>query len=96
MTCAGASFEEPELVVDRSTTGLNLGGFDGRFVDGRPAHGTRPDVIDELKHLAKVRVAGSNPVVPLQLGLTPFGGPLLRTKWPAGWWLSVSLRTRSG
>jgi hypothetical protein len=32
------------------------------FVDGEPAQSTRPDAVDELKHLAKVRVAGSNPV----------------------------------
>jgi hypothetical protein len=27
---------------------------------------------------------------------TPFGGPLFRTKWPAGWWLSANPRIRSG
>jgi hypothetical protein len=49
-------------VVDRSTTVLNSGGFGGPCVDGRPARRTRHDAVDELKHLAKVRVAGSNPV----------------------------------
>ena len=48
--------------VDRSTTGLNSGGFGGRSVDGRPAQRTRQDTVDELKHLAKVRAAGSNPL----------------------------------
>jgi len=51
-----------DLVVDRSATRLNSGGFGGRSVDGRPAQKTRQDTADELKHLAKVRVAGSNPV----------------------------------
>ena len=51
-----------DLVVDRSTTGSNSGGFGGRSVDGRPAQRNRQDALDELKHLAKVRVAGSNPV----------------------------------
>jgi hypothetical protein len=49
-------------IVDRSTTGLSSGGFSGRSADGRPAQRIRQDVADELKHLAKVRVAGSNPV----------------------------------
>jgi hypothetical protein len=31
-------------------------------VDGRPVQGTHQNAVDELKHLAKVRVAGSNPV----------------------------------
>jgi len=31
-------------------------------VDGWPVQGTGLDIVDELKHLAKVRVAGSNPV----------------------------------
>ena len=31
-------------------------------MDGRPAQRTRLDAVDEVKHLAKVRVAGSNPV----------------------------------
>ena len=50
------------LVVDRSTTGWDLGEFDGRSLDRRPAQKTRWGPVDELKHLAKVRVAGSNPV----------------------------------
>jgi len=45
-------------VVDRSTTGFDSGGFGGRSVDGRPGHRTRRETMDELKHLAKVRVAG--------------------------------------
>src|ERR1700743_1306415 len=49
-------------LVDRSTTGFNLGGFGGFSVDGRPVLSTRHDTVDEFKHLAKVRVAGSNPV----------------------------------
>jgi hypothetical protein len=48
------------LVVDRSTTGLISGGFAGRSVDGRPAQETHQDTVDDLNHLAKVRVAGSN------------------------------------
>ena len=51
-----------ELVVDRSTTGSNSVGFGGLSVDGRQAQRTSSDTADELKHLAKVRVAGSNPV----------------------------------
>jgi hypothetical protein len=50
------------LVVDRSTTRLNWGGFGGRPLDGRPVRRTHMDTLDELNHLAKVRVAGSNPV----------------------------------
>jgi hypothetical protein len=34
----------------------------GHCVDGGAAQRTCPDTVDELKHLAKVRVAGSNPV----------------------------------
>jgi hypothetical protein len=51
------------LVVDRATTGWNLGKPDGNWVDGivAPASGWTP--LDENNHLAKVRVAGSNPVV---------------------------------
>jgi hypothetical protein len=60
--CAGSSFERSNLVVDRSTTGLNSGPFGGLSVDGRPVQRTRQDTVDELNHLAKVRVAGSNPV----------------------------------
>jgi hypothetical protein len=48
--------------VDRSTTGSNSADPGGQSVDGRAARRTRRDVLDELKHLAKVRVAGSNPV----------------------------------
>ena len=51
------------LVVDRSTTGWNLGIRVGNWVDGSAAHRTGPDAGDEKNHLAKVRVAGSNPVV---------------------------------
>jgi hypothetical protein len=51
-----------DLVVDRSTTGLNSGGLGGHSEDGGPAQRIRLDTVDELKHLAKVRVAGSNPV----------------------------------
>jgi hypothetical protein len=51
-----------DLVVDRSTTGLNSDGLGGRSVDGMPAQRAGLDASDKLKHLAKVRVAGSNPV----------------------------------
>ncbi len=57
---AAARVEKP--VVDRSTTGSNSGVFGGQSVDGCPAQRTRPDAVDDLKHLAKVRVADSNPV----------------------------------
>lgn len=60
--CAGSSFERSNLVVDRSTTGMNSGAFGGLSVDGRPVQRTRQDTVDELNHLAKVRVAGPNPV----------------------------------
>jgi hypothetical protein len=40
-------------------TGLISGGFAGRSVDGRPAQETRQDPVDDLNHLAKVKVAGS-------------------------------------
>ena len=54
--------EGVDLVVDRSATGSNSGAFGGQSVDGCPAQRTRPNAVDDLKHLAKVRVAGSNPV----------------------------------
>ena len=41
--------EGPDLVVDRSTTGLNSGGFGGRSVDETPAQRTHQDTMDELK-----------------------------------------------
>jgi len=44
------------LVVSRSTRGLNSGCFGGRSVDGRPAQRTCLDTVDELKHIAKVKV----------------------------------------
>jgi hypothetical protein len=56
------SHQETDFAVDRSTTGLNSGGIGRRSVDGRSVKKTRQDTVDELKHLAKVRVAGSNPV----------------------------------
>jgi hypothetical protein len=52
-----------DVVVDRSTTGRISGGFNGNWADGIAAQGTGVDPMDEKNHLAKVRVAGSNPVV---------------------------------
>ena len=52
-----------DVVVDRSTTGRISGGFNGNWADGIAAQGTGVDPMDEKDHLAKVRVAGSNPVV---------------------------------
>jgi hypothetical protein len=49
-------------LVDRSTTGSNSCEPSGRSVDGGIAQRTGLDAVDELKHLAKVRVAGPNPV----------------------------------
>jgi hypothetical protein len=60
--CAQPHPWETSGVVDRSTTGSNSGGFGGRSMDGRPAQWIPQDTLDELNHLAKVRVAGSNPV----------------------------------
>ena len=51
-----------DLVVDCSTRGLNSVAMDGRSLDERAAHRTGPHTLDERKHLAKLRVAGSNPV----------------------------------
>src|ERR1700722_7227783 len=59
--CAQPHPWETSGVVDRSTTGSNSGGFGGRSMDGRPAQWIPQDTLDELNHLAKVRVAGSNP-----------------------------------
>ena len=71
-SCGALGMKGPYLVVDRSTTGLNSGESGGRSVDGRPVQRTGLDALDEFKHLAKVRVAGSNPVfrskeLPVQL-----------------------------
>jgi hypothetical protein len=40
-------------------------------VDGGPAKRLGPDVLDDLNHLAKVRVAGSNPVFRSKIELDP-------------------------
>jgi hypothetical protein len=42
--------------------GAGLSGRGGNWVDGTSRQGTRPDPNDGKHHLAKVRVAGSNPV----------------------------------
>ena len=54
-----------DVVVDRSTTVRISGGFNGNWADGIAAQGTGVDPLstDEKNHLAKVRVAGPNPVV---------------------------------
>ena len=39
-----------------------LGGRGGNWVDGRPRSGTGTEHQDQFQHVAKVRVAGSNPV----------------------------------
>jgi hypothetical protein len=46
---------------------VSSGQFGGRPVDGRPALRTRQDTVDELKHIAKVRVADSNPSSALEI-----------------------------
>jgi hypothetical protein len=51
------------LEVDRSTTGLISTGLSGNGVDRDAAQATGVDLMDENNHLAKVKVAGSNPVV---------------------------------
>jgi hypothetical protein len=51
------------LVVDRSTARRMSGGRNGNWVDGIAAQATGAELVDETNHLAKVRIAGSNPVV---------------------------------
>jgi hypothetical protein len=54
--------QEGVAVVDRSTTGSNSSDPGGQSADAVATHATGLDTVDELNHLAKVRVAGSNPV----------------------------------
>ncbi len=54
---------DDHVVVDRSTTWHNSDSLNGNWVDRIAALGTGVDQTDEKNHLAKVRVAGSNPVV---------------------------------
>jgi hypothetical protein len=56
------SFGSRSPVVDRSTTGSTSDNPGGQSVDVGGARWAAVDALDELKHLAKVRVAGSNPV----------------------------------
>jgi hypothetical protein len=42
--------------------GAGLSGRGGNWVDATATQGTDRDIVDENHHLAKVRVAGSNPV----------------------------------
>jgi hypothetical protein len=51
----------PSVVVERSTTGVP-GGCNGNWLNGTACQWTGPDQMDAHPHLAKVRVAGSNPV----------------------------------
>jgi hypothetical protein len=52
----------PHSVVERSATGQNPGGCRGLPVDRGAGRQIAEDPIDKSHHLAKVRVAGSNPV----------------------------------
>ena len=55
-------------------------------MDGGPAQRTAKDTMDELKHLAKVRVAGSNPVFrSILAGQKQFLNPLLGTQARPPW-----------
>ena len=49
-------------LVDRSTTAANSGELGGHAVDRSARRLTEANQLDESHHLAKVRVAGSNPV----------------------------------
>jgi hypothetical protein len=49
-------------IVDRSTTGAGLRGRGGNWLDATERRETGVDLKDKNPHLAKVRVAGSNPV----------------------------------
>ena len=57
-------------MVERSTTGAYWVGWVDGFVDGSAPGRTRPYYLDVFHNLAKVRVAGSNPVVRSKKRLT--------------------------
>ncbi len=82
-------------VVDRSTTGRTLGVWPDNCPDKSPAHRAEDHQMDGLDRLAKVRVAGSNPVVrsiqPVLAGATG------TTSWKSNgpWTLSYSLNATS-